>query len=92
MSIVLGSYQHTHISTGTTTQVKTGSGVLHTIVVNGTAAATVSVYDEVGSDTTNVIAVLKASVGEGTYLYDCVFTRGLKIVTAGASDLTINYY
>ncbi len=82
-----------HISTGTTTQIYTGQCVLVDIVVNTTAAGTITVYDETGSDTTNVVAILKASVAEGTYSFGqpagITLTRGLKIVTAAASDITV---
>lgn len=81
----------THIATGTTTQVITGSGVLHTIVVNTAAAGTITVYDETGSGTTNVIAIL-AATAVGTHLYDIAFSTGLKIVTAAASDVTVSTY
>jgi hypothetical protein len=83
------SYQY--ISTATTTQVVTGSGVLKRIVLTETAAGTITIYDETGSGTTKVIAVLKASIGENTYNFDVTFGTGLKIVTAGASKLTVVY-
>jgi hypothetical protein len=83
-------WNYTHISTATTTLVKTGRGVLHSIVVNTTTAFTITVDDALTA-TTPTIAVMKASIAEGTYLFDCAFTVGLTIVTGGASDITVNW-
>jgi len=83
-------FSPTYISTATTTVVKTGSGLLHSIVIGETAAGAITIYDNTaGSGTT--IGVLKASVAEGTYTFDASFATGLTIVTAGASKITVNY-
>lgn len=70
--------------------IKSGSGFLHAITVNSTAAGTITVYDNTAGSGT-VLAQLKASVGERTYLYDIAFTTGLTIVMAAASDITVSY-
>lgn len=82
----LGSY----ISTATTTVVKSGAGVLHTIVVGETAAGAITVYDNTAASGT-IIAVLKSSIGENTYTFDRAFTTGLTIVTAAASKIHVSY-
>ncbi len=79
-------YQKTYISTNTTTTVFTGKGTLHSIVVNTTAAGSITL-----NDNGTAFAVLKASVAEGTYLYDCAVSKTLTVVTAGASDITVNW-
>lgn len=81
-----GSY----ISTATTTTVKTGGGVLHAITVTEAAAGAITVYDNTAASGT-VKAVLKASIVEGTYIFDITFATGLTIVTAGASKITVSY-
>lgn len=81
-------WNYTNITTNTTTLVKTGSGVLHSITVNTTSAGSIKIEDAL-TDTTPLIGTLKASVAEGTYRYDVAFTTGLNIVTAGASDITV---
>ncbi len=80
--------QYTHISTNTTTQVFTGRGNLKAIVVNTTAAGTIGIIDGTSGSTVNV-GSLKASVVEGTYLYDCSISSGLRIITAASSDITV---
>lgn len=78
----------TYISTATTTQVKTGPGVLHSIVVGETSAGAISIIDNTSGSTVN-IGTLKASIAEGTYYFNCAFSAGLRIITAGASKITV---
>jgi len=60
-----------------------GQGTLHAIVVNTTAAGTVTVADSKGT-----IAVLKASIAEGTYYYD-IDVNTLTVTQTAASDITV---
>lgn len=83
-------YKYAYISTQTGTLVATGRGVLHTIVVNTTANASIVAADSI-TTTTPAIATLKANLAEGTYSYDVVFSKGLFITTNGASDITVTY-
>lgn len=79
--------------TDTTTSsalVKSGAGTLHAIVVNTTAAGTVTVYDNT-SGTGTTVGQLKASVAEGTYIYDCDFSTGLYVLPAAVGDYTVVY-
>lgn len=62
------------------------NGILHSIVVGETAGGAITV-----SDNTNTIAVLKASIPEGVYLFDVAWVGFLKVVTAGASKITVCY-
>lgn len=84
------TWGYVNITSATSTQVKTGAGTLHLIVVNATAAGTVTIIDGVG-DSDPTIGQLKASVAENYYQYDLDFATGLRIVTAGASNLTVVY-
>lgn len=88
--MILDSHDYVHISTQTTTQVYTGPCVLKNITINTAAAGTVTVYDEVGSGTTVVVAII-AATAVGTYVYNVPISRGVKVVTAAASDLTVTY-
>ncbi len=83
-------YQPTYISTATTTQVFTGRGMLHSITIGETAGGAISVIDNTAGSTVNV-ASLKASIAEGTYTFNCSIAVGLRIITAGASKITVNW-
>lgn len=81
--------EYTRISTGTTTNIGLGTNriVLKSIIVNTTAAGTITVKD--GSGT---VGVLKASIAEGEYSYGpegIIIGGGCTIVTGAASDLTV---
>ena len=80
-----------YISSATTTQVYTGPCALVRLVVTETAAGTITVYDEAAGGSTNVVAVLKASIAEGTYDFNVGCSKGLQVVTAGASKVTVVY-
>jgi len=84
------AFEKAYISSATTTQVKTGAGVFHSIVVGETAAGAISIIDNTTGSTVN-IGRLKASIVEGTYEFDVAFSAGLRIITAGASKITVVY-
>lgn len=79
---------YTYISSATTTQVKTGSGVLRRIIVGETAAGAIQIIDGISGTTTN-LGELKASIAERTYEFNCIFRAGLRIVTGAASKITV---
>jgi len=83
-------YKYAYISSATTTQVVTGNGILHAIVLGETAAGSIKIIDNTSGTTTN-LGELKASIAEGTYVFNCAFAAGLRIITAGASKLTVVY-
>ena len=91
MHFLRDDYSSAYISTATTTQVYTGYCNLVSITVNTTSAGSITVYDETGSGNTKVKAVLKASVAEQTFFYQMNMSTGIKIITAGASDITVTY-
>lgn len=61
-----------------------GSGTLHSVSVNTTANGAITLADAAGT-----IAVLKASVAEGNYVYDVDFSGYLQVTLAAASDVTV---
>jgi hypothetical protein len=83
-------YLYRYIATATTTTVKAEAGYIKSITLGETAAGAITVYDNTAGSGT-IIAVLKASVVEGTYELGVKFNTGLTIVTAGASKLTVSY-
>ena len=81
----------TNITTATTTVIKTGPGVLVSIVLNETNAGAITVYDNTAGSGTK-IATIAAAAASGSILgYLCQFTTGLTVVTAGADDITVVY-
>ncbi len=88
MSQQYSDYVPTYISTNTTTQVLTGKGMLHSIVVGTTAAGAITVADGTAASSTT-FAVLKSGIAEGTYRFDCSVSTGLRITTAASSLITV---
>ena len=84
------NYSSAYISTAITTQVSTQPSTIVGLLVTETAAGTITVYNGQGtSDVT--IAVLKASIAEGYYPLNVSCPKGIKVVTAGNSKVTVIY-
>lgn len=90
MSQLRDNYKILNITTATTTQVDTGQGQLVAITVNTTANGAISLIDNTGGSTAN-IGTMKANIAENTYWYLYNYVAGLRIITAGASDITVIY-
>lgn len=71
--------------------VKSGAGFLGSIIINSTAAGTVTIYDGIKVTGATKIGVMKASIAEGVYQYNCKFTTGLFIITGTNTNLTAIY-
>lgn len=93
--IPIGGYSKVNITTGTTTLVKTGKGVLHVVGLNTyVASATIKFYD--GITAVNIFATMTlpstiTGVTPDALEFDLPFTNGLTIVTSGATDITVVY-
>ena len=61
-----------------------GTGTLHAVVVNTTAAGAITIADATGT-----IAIMAASIAEGTYEFDAIFYGFLQFTLAAASDITV---
>jgi hypothetical protein len=89
-------HSYNHISSATTTVVKSSSGVLHSLLINTpVASATITIYDNTAGSGT-VIGVITcggtlANDQANLYTYDVAFTTGLTIVTSAATDITVSY-
>ena len=81
-------YQYHYIDDASTHQIFTGRGMLHAIVITEAAAGTIKIIDNTTGNTANV-ATLKASLAEGTYKFDCSISKGLRIITAAATKITV---
>lgn len=85
------AFSYNNISTATTTVVKSGVGMLHTITINTTAAAAITVYDNTAASGTKIATIAASPAIGSVFRYDVSFTNGLTIVTAGASDITVSF-
>lgn len=83
-------FTDTYISSATTTTMKTGAGLLHTIVVNGGTAGTIIVYDNTAASGT-IIASFDSTNALATYTFNCTFATGLTIITSAATKLSVNW-
>jgi hypothetical protein len=84
---------YTRISSATTTQVKSGSGYLHKIVLNKpVASSTIKLIDNTSGSTVNIGTITNTTdVKPYSLVYDVRFTTGLRIITDGADDITVVY-
>lgn len=76
-----------------TTVVKTSAGFLHTVTINTAAAQAFKIYNSTWiGDTSDMIASVKASTAEQTFVYDVNFDNGLTILCpASGPDITVSY-
>jgi len=92
-NIEITANSYSHLATNTTTLVKTGLGVLSSVVINkaGATGNIATIYDGVDAGGT-VIAVVDTTSAR-SLVYNCAFTVGLTVVmaTGTAADLTVNY-
>lgn len=78
----------------TTTVVKSGAGVLHSIVLNTPAdTGTITIYDNTAATGTKIGTWTSSSTTPpSAVLYNVAFSTGLTIVTAtAAQDITVTY-
>ena len=86
-----GIWQYTNITTQTTTLVKTGAGILHTITFNKPVATGTCEFDDAITHT-NPMGTITTPTNPlpVTLYYDVEFVTGLSITTGTASqDITI---
>jgi len=96
-------YNYSNITTNTTTTVKSGAGMLHTITLNNPALLTVAnltvaIYDNTAGSGT-LIGTFTVPFGLTSALpmqlwFDAKFSTGLTIVTSGPTvtgNLTVSY-
>jgi hypothetical protein len=82
-------YKYKFIYTADVHSVKSAPGILHAIVVGETTSTALQIIDNTEGNTSN-LGILKASIVEGTYIFNCKFSSGLRI-KCGAGKYTIMY-
>lgn len=80
-----------YINTAATTIVCPRKCVLKRIIVTTTAAGAITVYDHSATATGMPTTLLKSSIVENSYTYDCLMNNGIVVVTAAASFITVVY-
>lgn len=89
------SYAHILLAAPTTTVVRTGSGILHTITINNpVATGVIVIYDGVSAGGTAIgsITIPASPSAPVSLLYDAAFTVGLTFVTqTAACDITVTF-
>lgn len=83
-------HSYSYISTAATTTVKSGTGILKSIIVNGGTAGTVILYDNTAGSGT-VIASFDSTNALATYPFELTFNTGLTVVTGAATKVTVIY-
>jgi hypothetical protein len=87
-------WTYKNITTQTTTLVKSGAGILHSITFNKPIATGTVEIDDALTNTTPIIGTITTPTGPFpvTLIYDVAFSTGLSITTAvAAQDITVAY-
>ena len=95
-SILNYEFLNITLAAPTTTTVKSGPGLLHTLVFNKLAAnGVITIYDSLTASGTVIATITSPATllsNQGTLLYDLEFKTGLTIVTStAAQDITVTY-
>lgn len=94
-TVTLAGYNYTHITTQTTTLIKTGAGILHSIIINSHAASATVEMDDALTHTSPVIGIITmpstiTAVIPIALEYDVQFSTGLSVTTGTANpDITV---
>lgn len=84
-------YKYGFASSVTVNTIKTGSGILHTLTVQGGTTSTIDIYDS-RSAGGNVISSFTTTNALATYYFDVGFASGCTVVTpSGALKYTVSY-
>lgn len=89
----MDAFSYQNVATNTTTTVRTGAGVLHSIAVNKAVAnGVITIYDNTAASGTKIGTITHPGTllqNQYVLIYDVVFTTGLTVVTGAADDITI---
>jgi hypothetical protein len=85
-------YTYTTITTATTTLVKTGVGLVHTISILGGTLGAITVYDNTAASGTTILPTFTptAALPCPPIILDESFTVGLTVVTAAATIINVS--
>ena len=83
-------YNFKNLAGAADTLVVKGAGVLHSVVINTTAASGIVLYDSTATGGTKIATIAASPVIGSTFLYDASFTNGIFVSMGGASDITLS--
>lgn len=86
-----GAGDNIKVGIGSTVQIFEQAGEFGAIIIGETAAGTITITDEDSKNSKNTLAVLKASIAEGEYRFDCSISKGLRIVFGAASKVSVTF-
>jgi hypothetical protein len=87
-------YRYQNITTNASTQLKTGSGFLHSVTVNNPGTTeTLAIFDNTACSGTAIATTGSLAAAQVTLLYDIQFNAGLCIISAGAAagNFTVSF-
>lgn len=82
-------YIPAYITAGSTAQIFTGKGILHSIIVGTTTSTAVTFF--YGTTIGSTTILLKASIAENTYPIDMVVPNGLYMTYGSGGTYTVLY-
>ena len=87
------TFNYLNIPAATSTLVKVGGGVLHTVVVSqgGATSGTLSLYDNAAATGTTPLISTVDTFNPRTYTYDVVFNNGLAAKNSSSPNVVITY-
>jgi hypothetical protein len=95
-NLTISAYKYLNIvlAAPTTTVVKSGAGILHTVCINTPAATgTIAIYDNTSATAPLIGTITAFASTNPCFTYDAAFTKGLTIVTStAANNITVTYY
>ncbi len=85
-------YQYLNLNGSGTTQVFSGKGILHAIVINTVDNGTIKIIDGISGSTANVGTI---RVNSSPFIqptpYDTTIATGLRLVITASPDITVAY-
>lgn len=94
-TVRIAGYNKTNITSATTTLVKGGKGVLHSVTINKlVASATIELDDALTNTNSFGIITLPGTItalAPFTVTYDAEFGTALSVTTSGATDITLSW-
>lgn len=91
----VGGWDRSNITSGSTTTIKSGAGVLGSVIVNAAVSlGVITIYDNTSASGTKIATIthpLTLLSSQYSLLFNCKFTTGLTVVTSLGDNVTVTY-